>query len=106
MRICSLNQVCKFDEHLPSLRIFHTYIAVKSYSKFIKERYNTFIDSDESVNDFIEGLKFIINFVRENKIKLHDYPKITMIKVFSISDSFEEAIYFIISFTCFSLEIK
>lgn len=59
------------------LGFFHTYIAVKSYSKFIKERYNTFIDSDESVNDFIEGLKFIINFVRENKIKLHDYPKIT-----------------------------
>lgn len=57
-----------------TLSFFNNYSVIKYYTRLINEKYGNYIDSDDSVNDFIKGLKFVIEFVKDNKIKLLDYP--------------------------------
>lgn len=47
--------------------------VLKNYNRYIKTRYNTDIDSIPSIEDFKSGLFFIIQFLRENNVKLNDY---------------------------------
>ena len=56
------------------LSFFYNISVLKNYNRLLSEKYNLNVDSPESVKDFIEGLKFIIEFVRKNKINLKDYP--------------------------------
>lgn len=56
-----------------TLGYFHNLNVLKHYAKLEKQRYNVFIDSDESIKDFVEGLKFIISFLKENNLTLKDY---------------------------------
>lgn len=56
---------------------FHNIAMIKCYSKFIKQYYNNSVDSPEVIDDFVEGLKFIISFLKENGITLRDYPRAT-----------------------------
>lgn len=55
------------------LGYFLNLIVLKNYSKAIKERYNIFVDSDESFKDFIRGFEFIVAFVKTNNIHFNDY---------------------------------
>lgn len=55
------------------LGYFLNLIVLRNYSKVIKERYNIFVDSDESFKDFIRGFEFIVSFVKANNIQFNDY---------------------------------
>lgn len=57
-----------------NLEYFYHISVIKNYNKFIRQYYNLSVEEPEVINDFVEGLKFIVSFVRDNKIKLKEYP--------------------------------
>lgn len=56
------------------LENFYSIDNIKRYNRFIKRYYNLAIESQEVIDDFVNGLKFIINFLKDTGIKLKDYP--------------------------------
>ena len=52
---------------------FLKHSAVIAYSRYNTSKYDEFIDSDESLNNFIQGFKTIIAFCLENKIPTKKY---------------------------------
>lgn len=47
--------------------------AIAAYSKHINLKYDEYVDSEKSIEDFIEGIKFIVGFCIENKLPTDQY---------------------------------
>lgn len=56
-----------------SLSDYLKHSAVIAYSKYNKAKYDEFIDSDESITDFIQGFKHIVAFCLENNLPTKQY---------------------------------
>lgn len=56
-----------------SLGDYLKHSAVIAYSKYNKAKYDEFIDSDESITDFIQGFKNIVAFCLENNLPTKQY---------------------------------
>ena len=61
------------DKNFLELSYFTSLRASKLYAKYIKEKYMTSVDNEESIKDFKEGIIFIYDFMRDNDFTLNDY---------------------------------
>ena len=61
------------DKNFLELSYFTSLRASKLYAKYIKEKYMTSIDNEESIKDFKEGIIFIYDFMRDNDFTLNEY---------------------------------
>lgn len=61
------------DKNFLELSFFTSLKASRLYAKYIKEKYLTSVDNEESIKDFKEGIIFIYDFMREKDFTLNDY---------------------------------
>ena len=61
------------DKNFLELSYFTSLRASKLYAKYIKEKYMTSVDNEESIKDFKEGIIFIYDFMRDNDFTLNEY---------------------------------
>lgn len=52
---------------------FLKHSAVIAYSRYNKQKYDDFIDSEESLNNFVQGFKHIVAFCLENNLPTKSY---------------------------------
>lgn len=65
-----------FNEHpntYLSIGFFNNFSIIKKYARYIREKYSQDVESPGIVEDFKEGLAFIIQYMKENKCTLTDY---------------------------------
>lgn len=62
----------------PDLKMFvSTSRFIKCYKRFIDNRDGLSVESDEVVNDFLEGIRYIVAYLKENGKKFEDYKTLT-----------------------------
>lgn len=60
------------------LKCFLSFSSIfKFYSRYINEYYSNSADSESVISAFVEGLRFIISYLKENNKNIIDYPHIT-----------------------------
>lgn len=70
------------EEKFLPLSFFNTYKAISCFTKYNKVKYELSADSDESIKSFKEGVTFICEFLKANRLSIADYR--TCVNQFSV----------------------